>query len=98
MAGIPGSRSPRVMLHKFQKKSEKSRERTRQGFITGVPSIHSSPLKKLFFLDTVRLDEFFDHTGIRPGHHKEGKRLYLKSVFSDINTQSSRGRFFLKFM
>ncbi len=29
-----------------------------------VPSIHSSPLKNLRFLDTVSLDEFFDHTAV----------------------------------
>ncbi len=28
-----------------------------------VPSIHSSLLEKLSFLDTASLDEFFDHTG-----------------------------------
>jgi hypothetical protein len=30
-----------------------------------LPSINSSALKNLSFLDIARLDEFFDHAGIR---------------------------------
>ncbi len=40
-----------------------------------VPSIHSSPLEKLSFLDTASLDEFFDHTGMTQNLFRVGRHL-----------------------
>ena len=41
--------------------------------MTPVPSINSSPLKNLSFLDTARLDEYFGHTTRSPGTDSDYK-------------------------
>ena len=49
-----------------------------------VPSINSSALNNLRLLDTVRLDELFDHTEIRQGQesYNETEMLSLPSQIS----------------
>jgi hypothetical protein len=50
MAGIPGNRSPRVMLHKFQKKIRKKQGKDKAGFYNWCPFYTFIPIEKIVFL------------------------------------------------